>query len=62
LPFDDELGPRRNELARPIGGELTISAVPEPSTWALMIVGFAGIGFLAYRHKQNQNQIAINAV
>lgn len=25
------------------------SAVPEPSTWAMMILGFAGIGFMAYR-------------
>jgi hypothetical protein len=25
------------------------SAVPEPSTWALMMVGFAAIGFAAYR-------------
>lgn len=25
------------------------SAVPEPSTWAMMILGFFGIGFLAYR-------------
>jgi hypothetical protein len=22
---------------------------PEPSTWAMMLVGFAGIGFLGYR-------------
>jgi hypothetical protein len=28
-----------------------VSAVPEPSTWAMMILGFAGIGFLAYRRK-----------
>jgi hypothetical protein len=27
------------------------SAVPEPSTWALMFVGFAGVGFMAYRRK-----------
>jgi hypothetical protein len=27
------------------------SAVPEPSTWAMMILGFAGIGFMAYRQK-----------
>jgi PEP-CTERM motif-containing protein len=27
--------------------------VPEPSTWAMMILGFAGIGFVAYRRKQN---------
>jgi hypothetical protein len=29
------------------------SAVPEPSTWAMMILGFCGVGFLAYRRKQN---------
>ena len=27
------------------------SAVPEPSTWAMMIFGFAGVGFMAYRRK-----------
>jgi hypothetical protein len=27
--------------------------VPELSTWAMMILGFAGIGFMAYRRKQN---------
>ena len=25
------------------------SAVPEPSTWAMMILGFFGVGFMAYR-------------
>jgi hypothetical protein len=25
------------------------SAVPEPSTWAMMLLGFAGLGFMAYR-------------
>jgi hypothetical protein len=29
--------------------DLVITAVPEPSTWAMMILGFAGIGVLAYR-------------
>jgi PEP-CTERM motif len=29
------------------------AAVPEPSTWAMMILGFCGIGFMAYRRKQN---------
>jgi hypothetical protein len=28
-------------------------AVPEPSTWAMLLIGFAGIGFMAYRRKQN---------
>lgn len=27
------------------------SGVPEPSTWAMMILGFCGIGFMAYRGK-----------
>jgi hypothetical protein len=27
-------------------------AVPEPSTWAMMILGFCGLGFMAYRRKQ----------
>jgi hypothetical protein len=30
---------------------VTVSAVPEPSTWAMMILGFLGVGFLAYRRK-----------
>jgi hypothetical protein len=28
-----------------------VSAVPEPSTWAMMILGFLGVGFMAYRKK-----------
>lgn len=31
---------------------VTVAAVPEPSTWAMMILGFAGVGFMAYRRKQ----------
>jgi hypothetical protein len=27
------------------------SAVPEPTTWAMLILGFTGIGFMAYRRK-----------
>lgn len=34
---------------------LSISAaVPEPSTWAMMILGFAGVGFLSYRRRNNR--------
>lgn len=29
----------------------SVSAVPEPATWAMMVIGFLGIGFLAYRRK-----------
>jgi PEP-CTERM motif len=32
--------------------------VPEPSTWAMMILGFFGVGFMAYRRK-NQTSLRI---
>jgi PEP-CTERM motif len=28
------------------------TTVPEPSTWAMMLIGFAGLGFVAYRKQQ----------
>jgi hypothetical protein len=27
------------------------TAVPEPSTWAMLILGFAGIGYMTYRRR-----------
>jgi hypothetical protein len=32
--------------------EFNISAVPEPSTWAMMVLGLTGVGFMAYRRKR----------
>jgi PEP-CTERM motif len=44
------------------GESLTITditaAVPEPSTWAMMILGFLAVGFMAYRRK---SQAMLNA-
>jgi PEP-CTERM motif len=34
-------------------GNGPVSAVPEPSTWAMMILGFVGIGFMAYSHDRS---------
>jgi outer membrane lipase/esterase len=31
---------------------LVVAGVPEPSTWIMMFVGFACVGFVAYRRKQ----------
>jgi hypothetical protein len=42
----------------PNGSWAIASPVPEPSTWAMMILGFAGIGFMAYRRK---DKLALNA-
>jgi hypothetical protein len=32
--------------------------VPEPSTWALMLLGFAGLGIAGYRRKFGRAQTA----
>jgi hypothetical protein len=41
-------------------GATTISAaVPEPSTWAMMILGFAAVGFFAYRRKENGQALSV---
>jgi hypothetical protein len=33
-------------------------AIPEPSTWAMMLVGFAGLGFAGYRTSRKSAEIA----
>ena len=32
-----------------------IGSVPEPSTWVMMILGFFGVGFMAYRRKSQMS-------
>jgi len=38
----------------PSGGTTTFAyfAVPEPSTWAMMVLSFAGLGFAGYRARK----------
>jgi hypothetical protein len=35
------------------------AAIPEPSTWAMLILGFAGVGFMAYRRKNQGSAFRI---
>ena len=35
-------------------GTFTLTAVPEASTWALMLIGFAGLGMAGYRASQKR--------
>jgi hypothetical protein len=35
------------------------TAVPEPSTWAMMVLGFLSVGFMAYRRKRNGSAFRI---
>jgi hypothetical protein len=36
-----------------IGSPPPVEGVPEPSTWAMMILGFLGVGFMAYRRRNS---------
>jgi PEP-CTERM motif len=35
-----------------------VLAVPEPSTWAMMILGFVGVGFMGYRRSRKSLAVA----
>jgi len=36
----------------------TVAPVPEPSTWAMMIIGFACVGFAVYRRREQTPRVA----
>jgi hypothetical protein len=58
--FGQETPPTGNaygEFASPGGfgvGTFTLTAVPEASTWAMMVIGFAGLGVAGYRASQKR--------
>jgi hypothetical protein len=35
-----------------------VVGIPEPSTWAMMLLGFAGLGFVAYRKSRTKTTLA----
>ena len=65
--FTDTLGPGDYTViitgtahrALGVGGTVTTSSVPEPSTWAMMLLGFAGLGYAAFRRKGQAQALAI---
>jgi hypothetical protein len=42
-----------------VSGQILVQAVPEPSTWAMMILGFFGVGFMAYRRNGKRPALRI---
>jgi hypothetical protein len=36
-----------------------VAAVPEPSTWAMMLLGFVGLGYAGFRKARARSTISI---
>ena len=62
--FQDDIATGTNEAGPGfvdqiiINGSAISSSVPEPSTWAMLLLGFTGIGFMAYRRKSKSALMA----
>jgi hypothetical protein len=41
------------------GGATFTATIPEPSTWAMMLLGFAGLGFVGYRRTRKRVSIEV---
>jgi PEP-CTERM motif len=41
-----------------VGGQAAGGVIPEPSTWAMMVLGFIGMGFVGYRTKRGASATA----
>ena len=52
-------GSQGQDLVTSIGGQFysVAAAAPEPSTWAMMLLGFVGVGFSAYRKRSRSGPI-----
>jgi PEP-CTERM motif len=58
-PTDYEAILLSTEQSIPESGQQVIAtAVPEPSTWAMMLLGFAGLGFMACRRRGKASSMA----
>ncbi len=42
----------------PVIGDVAVTAVPEPSTWAMMALGFAGLGLAGWRRRRAAPRLA----
>jgi hypothetical protein len=46
--FVEDIGTFKGRAAG-VTNSITVTAIPEPAAWALMLVGFAALGFVGYR-------------
>lgn len=40
-----------------LAGDAVVTAVPEPSSWAMMILGFAGLGYMTHRRRKQSTAL-----
>ena len=52
------INPTGFDWSEGVVGTSSVAAVPEPATWAMMLLGFAGLGFMAHRRKSKPSLIA----
>ena len=62
----EALNPRLNAVverdydgARAAAGAVALTAVPEASTWAMMLAGFGGLGFAAFYRSRRSSVSAL---
>ena len=57
--FDVALDSATEDIGSPFNFLQVKGAIPEPSTWAMMLLGFAGFGYVGYR---NAKQAAVASI
>jgi hypothetical protein len=63
--YDNPAGPWANSI-NPAGtviniADVSLTAVPEPSTWAMMLLGLAGLSFVGYSRKKKDSAFLIGS-
>ena len=64
--FDTDDGFFLNNGVQPFASDQALemevlAATPEPSTWAMMLIGFAGLGFAGYRSTRRSAAVGLRA-
>jgi hypothetical protein len=56
--YTAEINGTSNTTALGVSGSVLTSPIPESSTWAMMVIGFIGLGYAAFRRKVGNRTVA----